>query len=139
MATINPYLNFNGNTEEAFNFYKSVFGGEFEMVLRFKDMEVPGQSMGDPNLIMHIALPISKETVLMGSDVPSEFPQAVTGSNVSLSYNPDSKEAADKVYNALSAGGTVTMPMDNAPWGAYFGMCNDKYGIQWMINFNTQG
>jgi len=133
MASVNAYLNFNGNTEEAFNFYRSVFGGEFETFMRFKD--APGsETAPDGDKIMHVSLPISKETVLMGSDVPSQYPAAVFGSNISLSVSTDSKAETDRIFNALSAGGQVAMPLAEQFWGAYFGMCADKFGIQWMVS-----
>lgn len=135
MPAINPYLNFNGNTEEAFNFYKSVFGGEFTMVGRFKDM--PEEYRGPEsewNKIMHISLPIKGGTVLMGSDSPEHMGKVVFGNSVNLSLHPDTKEEADKLFSGLSAGGNVVMPMADAFWGAYFGMFVDKFGINWMIN-----
>lgn len=139
MAQVNPYLTFGGNCEEAFNFYKSVFGGEFPYIGRFNEMppmegcdEMPA-SEGDK--IMHVSLPISKETTLMGSDSSEAFGQAtVVGNNFSISINADSHEEADKLFNGLSAGGKVTMPMDKTFWGAYFGMFTDKFGINWMVN-----
>lgn len=144
MKALNPYLNFNGNTEEVFNFYKSVFGGEFAMLMRFKDIpaDVPmdGCVDGEPakdesNLIMHIALPIGNN-VLMASDVPSHMAQVTTGTNTSLSINVESREEADRVFAGLSAGGNITMPMDTMFWGDYFGMLTDKFGIQWMVNYS---
>ena len=139
MATINPYLNFPGNTEDAFNFYKSVFGGEFAMVMRFS--EVPAEYQGNPddaNLIMHMALPIGKNNVLMGSDVPEGMGKVTAGSNVNIALHAESKEEADKLFNGLSAGGKVTMPMADAFWGDYFGMFEDKYGISWLVSFSTK-
>lgn len=136
MATLNPYLNFNGNTEDVFNFYKSVFGGDFQMIMRFKD--VPSQFRGpehEHNKIMHIALPIGKNSLLMGSDMPEHFGKAVPGNNMHISITADSKEEADKLFNGLSAGGKVIMPMSDAFWGSYFGMATDKHGISWMISF----
>lgn len=138
MPTLNPYLNFNGKTEEAFNFYKSVFGGEFDVVSRFKD--IPAEYKGpdhEDNKIMHISLPIAGGSVLMGSDVPESMGKVNTGNNVQISINPASKEEADKLFKGLSAGGNVTMPMSDAFWGAYFGMLVDKFGIYWMINVNN--
>jgi len=138
MPALNPYLNFNNNTEEAFNFYKSVFGGEFAMVMRFKD--IPAEYKGpahEDNKIMHISLPIPGGGVLMGSDVPEQMGKVVPGNNIQLSLAPGSREEADKLFNGLSAGGQVTMPMADAFWGAYFGMCEDKFGIRWMINFDA--
>ena len=139
MATLNPYLNFNGNCEEAFNFYKSVFGGDFPMVMRFND--APAEFRGpenEANKIMHISLPISKTSVLMGSDVPEHYGKAVTGTNVHVSITADSKEEADKLFNGLSAGGNVVMPMSDAFWGSYFGMFADKFGINWMVSFDKR-
>ena len=138
MPALNPYLNFNNTTEDAFNFYKSVFGGEFAMVMRFKD--IPAEYKGpdhEDNKIMHISLPIPGGGVLMGSDVPEQMGKVVPGNNIQLSLSPASREEADKLFNGLSAGGQVTMPMADAFWGAYFGMCEDKFGIRWMINFDA--
>lgn len=141
MATINPYLTFNGNCEEAFTFYKSVFGGEFPYIGKFKDMPPAEGSAPMPESegekIMHVSLPISKETILMGSDSSEAYGQAtIIGNNFSISINTDSTEEADRLFNGLSAGGTVTMPMNKTFWGAYFGMFTDKFGINWMINFD---
>jgi PhnB protein len=135
MPALNPYLNFNGNTEEAFNFYKSAFGGEFDVISRFKD--IPAEYKGpdhEDNKIMHISLPIAGGSVLMGSDVPESMGKVNTGNNVQISISPASKDEADKLFNALSAGGNVIMPMSDAFWGAYFGMFVDKFDIHWMIN-----
>jgi PhnB protein len=143
MATVNVYLTFNGNCEEAFHFYKSVFGGEFPYIGRFKDMPPqPGQppipdEMG--NRIMHVSLPVSKETMIMGSDTGGEWAKDFKqGNNFSISINAASKEEADKLFNSLSAGGKVTMPMNNTFWGDYFGMFTDKFGINWMVSFALQ-
>lgn len=140
MATINPYLVFNGNCEEAFLFYQSVFGGEFPYVGKFKDMpggqDTPALSEEEANRIMHITLPIGKGYVLMGSDSNSASGAVVFGSNVSLSLNTESKEEADQLFNGLSAGGNPFMPMNKTFWGAYFGMFVDKFGIHWMVNFD---
>jgi len=143
MATVNVYLTFNGNCEEAFNFYKSIFGGEFPYMGRFSDMPPqPGQppipeEMG--KRIMHVSLPISKETMIMGSDTGGEWASNYqSGNNFSISINTGSKEEADKLFNGLSAGGNVSMPMNNTFWGAYFGMFTDKFGIGWMVNFDMQ-
>lgn len=138
MKTINPYLTFNGNCEEAFNFYKSIFGGEFTMVFRFKEMppEFP-VSEADKELLMHVSLPISKETILMGSDTSGPYAATFTkGNNFSLSVNTEGKAETDRVFNALSAGGQVAMPLANTFWGSYFGMLTDKFGIQWMISYD---
>ncbi len=133
MASINPYLNFKDNTEEAFNFYKSVFGGEFQMVMRFKEMDMPSEqpmSESAGNKIAHIALPIGKGTILMASDTPEGFgPPHQVGNNFSVSINADTKEEADKLFKNLSAGGQITMPIANAPWGDYFGMLTDKFKV----------
>lgn len=141
MARVNPYLNFKGNTEEAFNFYKSVFGGEFAMLMRFGD--IPNQEgcekmpESDLGKIMHIALPISEGNVLMATDAVGEYAEkSIYGNNISLSVSADSKEEADKIFNGISAGGEITMPLADAFWGAYFGMCKDKFGIHWMINYD---
>jgi PhnB protein len=138
MASVNPYLTFNGNCEEAFNFYKSVFGGEIPFMGRFKDMPsehpIP-ESEG--NKIMHVALPIGQGTVLMGSDSSEAFGNAtVIGNNFSISINAESEEEATKLFNGLSAGGKVTMPLNKTFWGAFFGMFTDKFGIQWMVNYD---
>lgn len=137
MAALNPYLNFNGNAEEAFNFYKSVFGGEFPMMMRFKD--VPSEyKMGesDGEKIMHIALPIGQGTMLMGSDVPEAMGKAITGTNFYISVFTASEEEADKLFNGLSAGGQVIMALEKTFWGDYFGMLKDKFDIQWMVNYS---
>ncbi|TSJ39862.1 VOC family protein [Fluviicola chungangensis] len=140
MATVNAYLTFNGNCEEAFLFYQSVFGGEFPYIGRFKDMPQEGGNKMDPALaekIMHVSLPISKETCLMGSDTGGEWASSFKeGNNFSISINASSKEEADRLFNGLSAGGNVTMPMDTTFWGDYFGMWQDKFGINWMMSFN---
>ncbi len=139
MATINPYFNFNGNTEEVFDFYKSVFGGEYAMVMRYKDAPQEHQ-MGesDGEKIMHMALPIGPHTILMGSDWPEAYGKPIEGTNISISISADSKEEADKIFNALSAGGQVTMPMENTFWGSYFGMLKDKFGFNWMMSYDEK-
>jgi len=138
MATLNPYLNFPGNTEEAFNFYKSVFGGEFMMIQRFKDTpEADRVPEKEKEKIMHISLPIGKGNVLMGTDALESMGHKVTvGDNISLSLSPESEEETKKLFNALSAGGKVTVPLDKMFWGALFGMFTDKFGIQWMVNYD---
>lgn len=142
MATVNAYLTFNGNCEAAFLFYKSVFGGEFPFIGRYKDMPPTDDQHcppGEEEKIMHVSLPISKETMLMGSDSSESFGgKTIVGNNISLSINTESKEEADKLFNALTVGGQVTMPMNNTFWGAYFGMFTDQFGINWMINYDTQ-
>ena len=139
MASINPYIHFNGNAEEAFTFYKSVFGGDFATILRFKDMNFEGSPNSDKEAekIMHIALPIGKHNVLMGSDTPEQLgkhSEMETRSKISISA--ESKEEADKLFNGLSAGGQIEMPIADSPWGSYFGMFRDKYGIEWMVDFD---
>lgn len=142
MATINPYLTFTGNCEEAFNFYRSVFGGDFSYVGRFSEMpEDENYKMpeSEKNNIMHISLPISKETVLMGSDTGGEWlPKTIVGNNISISINAQSKEEADRLFKNLSKGGRITMPIDDTFWGDYFGMCTDRFEINWMVSFNDQ-
>ena len=139
MAKINPYLHFLGNTEEVFNFYKSVFGGEFPYVGRFKDMP-PAQdgktmSAEEGEKIMHVSLPIGEHSAIMGSDTGGEWASGyTTGNNFSISVNADSNEEADRLFNGLSAGGQVTMPMNQTFWGSYFGMLTDKFGIAWMVS-----
>ncbi len=139
MAQINPYIHFNGNAEEAFLFYKSVFGGNFAMVTRFKDMNIPGgiTTENEANKIMHIALPIGKHAVLMGSDTPAALGvHNLNETRSKISISAESKEEADKLFRGLSADGQVEMPIDDSPWGSYFGMFRDKYGIEWMVDFD---
>jgi PhnB protein len=143
MTTVNIYLNFNGNCEEAFNFYKSVFGIEFSYFSRFKDMPLPEGmeplSEIDGKRIMHVAIPISKETILMGSDTGGAWRSKFTqGNNFSVSLSADSKEAADRLFKGLSASGQVIMAMNTTFWGAYYGQFTDKFGINWMISFETE-
>jgi PhnB protein len=135
MATINPYLNFNGNTEEAFTFYKSIFGGEFSNLSRFKDMPNSGQSESEGNKILHVSLPIGKDSMLMGSDRNSPMGPAKVGDNIHISLSPDSEEEAHRLFNALAEGGKVAMPITKTFWNASFGMLTDKFGIQWMVNY----
>lgn len=139
MTQVNPYLIFNGNCEEAFLFYQSVFGGEFPYLGRFKDMPAddncPPISEDEANRIMHVSLPIG-DTVIMGSDSTSASGDAIIGTNISVSVNTSSKAEADSIYNGLAAGGNAFMPMTQTFWGAYFGMLKDKFGINWMVNFD---
>ena len=141
MATVNTYLTFNGNCEEAFNFYKSVFGGDFAYIGRFGEMpEGDGYSVpeADKNKIMHVGLPIGN-TILMGSDTGGDWAaKLIEGNNFSISVNTESKEEGDRIFNGLAAEGQITMPMENTFWGAYFGMLTDKFGIQWMVNFDHE-
>jgi len=141
MAQINPHINFNGNAEEAFTFYKSVFGGEFAKIIRFKDLSIPGFELAESeaNKIMHIALPIGKN-VLMANDVPEHMGRTNENENRSkISISAESKEEADKLFNGLSAGGQIEMPITDSPWGSYFGMFRDKYGIEWMVEYDPAG
>ena len=141
MAQINPYIHFNGNAEEAFTFYKSVFGGEFAMIIRFKDMPMPESPVSEKEAdkIMHIALPIGKCSILMGSDTPEFMGRHNENENRSkISISAESKEEADKIFYSLSSGGKVEMPIADSPWGSYFGMFRDKYGIEWMVDFDPQ-
>lgn len=137
MATINPYLNFEGKTEEAFNFYKSVFGGEFAVIQRFKDMpDGDKMSADDQNKIMHVSLPINGN-VLMGTDTLESMGQKLNvGDNFSVSVNTDSEAESDQIFNALAVGGEIIMPLEKAFWGAYFGMLKGRFGIQWLVNFD---
>jgi PhnB protein len=140
MALINPHINFNGNAEEAFTFYKSVFGGEFAKIMRFKDMASPEFPVAEKeaNKITHSTLPIGKN-VLMANDVPEILGKVDENENRSkISISAESKEEADKLFNGLSAGGQVEMPIMDSPWGSYFGMFRDKYGIEWMVDFDPK-
>lgn len=140
MATINPYINFNGNAEEAFNFYRSVFGGEFETLKRFKELPNPDTSISEneANKIMHIALPIGPN-VLMGNDVPVSMGKVNENENRSkISVSASSRAEADKLFMGLSKNGSIEMPMQDSFWGSYFGMFRDKYGIEWTIDFDPK-
>jgi PhnB protein len=140
MATINSYLNFDGNTEEAFTFYKSVFGGEFIMLQRFKDTPDGNKlSTEDGEKVMHVSLAIGKGNILMASDfLESMGHKLVKGNNFSLSLNTESKEEADKLFAKLSDGAKIEMPLSDVFWGGYFGMLIDKFGIKWMVSFEKQ-
>ena len=138
MALINPHINFNGNAEEAFNFYKSVFGGAFAKIMRFKDISSPEYPVAEneANKIMHIALPIGKN-ILMANDVPESMGKVNENENRSkIAISAESREEADKLFTGLSAGGNIEMPISDSPWGSYFGMFRDKFGIEWMIDFD---
>lgn len=137
MATLHPYLNFNDTCEAAFNLYKSVFGGEFATLVRFSD--VPGEHpppVEDADKIMHVALPVGNNGMLMGSDRPGHMGKTSFGDSVTISITADSEEEAKKLFEGLSAGGSVTMPLGKQFWGALFGMLTDKYGIHWMVNYD---
>ncbi len=136
MASVNPYLNFAGNTEAAFLFYKSVFGGEFAMLQRFSETphadSIPAH---ERDKIMHIALPIGKDTMLMATDaLESQGHKVLFGNNISLTISVETKAEADRFFNGLSAGGQVDMPITEMFWGAYFGLLTDPYGVKWMID-----
>jgi len=139
MRTINPWINFNGNAEEAFTFYKSVFGGDFTKVIRFKDLssaEFPVEEK-DANKIMTIVLPIGKHNVLIANDVPDFMGPVSENENRSkISISADSPEEAEKLFNGLSAGGEIEGPIGESPWGTYAGMFRDKYGIEWIVEFD---
>src|SRR5574341_2112542 len=135
MTKLNTYLNFAGNTEEAFNFYKSVFGGEFTSVVRFKDMPIQGVAIPkqDETKIMHIGLPLGTDHMLMASDTLESLGQKlVQGNNLYINVSPESKAEADRIFKALSAGGTIEMPIADQVWGDYYGALKDKFGVQWM-------
>lgn len=140
MTTINPWINFNGNAEEAFNFYKSVFGGEFTKIIRFKDLasaEFPVPEK-EENKIMYIALPISNGNVLIANDVPDFMGPVNEHENRSkILINTGSREEGEKLFSGLSVGGEVEGPMGDSPWGTYAGMFRDKYGIEWLIEFSS--
>lgn len=141
MAEIHPYIHFNGNAEEAFHFYRSVFGGEFTSLIRFKEMAFANQpgAEKEANKIMHIALPIGNGSFLMGSDTPEFMGRQNERENRSkISVLAESKAEADHIFNGLSAGGEIEMPMEESPWGSYFGMFRDKYGFEWMINYELK-
>lgn len=137
MATLNPYLNFAGNTEEAFKFYRSVFGGDFRMLQRFKDTPESGRVPAtEKDKIMHVSLPVGKGNNLMATDALESMGHKLTvGNNINLSLEAESKEEAERLFKGLSQGGKVTMALSDTFWGAYFGMVTDKFGIQWMVNY----
>lgn len=139
MTTINPYLIFNRNCEEAFDFYKSVFGNEFTSISKFKDMP-PQEGMEvsdeDKEKIIHVSLPIGRETVLMGSDAPKQAGELKFGDNISISIQTDSEDETTELFNKLSEGGNVKMLLSKTFWNAYFGMCVDKFGIHWKVNYD---
>lgn len=141
MPTMHPHINFNGNAEEAFLFYQSVFGNPFKRIVRYKDLSIPGFQVSEKeaNKIMHIALPVGEVNLLMGNDIPEFMGQVNERENRSkISINTDSREEADRIFAGLSVGGEVEMPMSDSPWGSYFGMFRDKYGIEWMVEYSTQ-
>ena len=140
MTAINPWINFNGNAEEAFNFYKSVFGGEFTKITRLKDLSSPEFPVAenDANKIFYIALPIGAN-LLMGNDIPESMGKVSENEKRSkISISVGSKEEADRLFTGLLAGGSVEMPIADSPWGSYFGMFRDKFGIEWMVDFDSK-
>lgn len=144
MTSVNVYLTFNGNCREAFGFYKSVFGGEYSYAGTFGEMPpqegMPPMSESMKNQLMHISLPISAETTLMGSDAGDEWgPKIIVGNNFSISVNTDSTAEADRIFKGLSNSGIVTMPMAKQFWDAYFGMLTDKFGVNWMVSCDAKG
>ena len=139
MAAVNAYLNFNGNCEEAFEFYRSVFAGNFTQILRYNEVEENCFcDIYDSEKIIHIALPIGRDSMIMGSDLPAGMPMAISGSNICLAVSAVSESEATKFFLALSHHGKILVPLEKAFWGAYFGMLRDKYGIRWMIDFEGQ-
>ena len=139
MRTINPWINFNGNAEEAFTFYKSVFGGEFKKIVRFKDLASEEFKIDEKeeNKVMYIALPIGDGNVLIANDVPEFMGKVNENENRSkISVSTESREEAEKIFNGLSAGGEIEGPMGDGPWGTYFGCFRDKYGIEWIVEFD---
>ncbi|HMN50115.1 MAG TPA: VOC family protein [Ignavibacteriaceae bacterium] len=139
MRTINPWINFNGNAEEAFTFYKSVFGGEFVKIIRFKDLSSPEFPVADndANKIIYIALPIGKHNVLIANDVPEFMGRVNENENRSkILVSAESREEADKIFYGLSAGGDIEGQIGDSPWGSYAGMFRDKYGIEWIVEFD---
>ncbi|MFC4212386.1 VOC family protein [Pedobacter lithocola] len=140
MALINPYINFNGNAEEAFNFYKSVFGGEFASIIRFKDMSCPEFQVAEHELdkIMHISLPIGGN-ILMANDVPEVMGKVSENENRSkIAISTENREEADRLFSGLSKDGSIEMPIGESPWGSYFGMLRDKFGIEWMVEYDQK-
>ena len=139
MRTINPWINFNGNAEEAFTFYKKVFGGEFTKIVRFKDLSGPDFQVPEKEAdkIMYIALPLGKHNLLIANDVPEFMGRVNEHENRSKIFvNTESHEEADRIFNGLSAGGEVEGPIGDSLWGTYAGMFRDKYGIEWIIEFD---
>lgn len=135
---LHPYLNFAGNAEEAFNFYKSIFGGDFSSLVRFKDFPMEDVSVPaeDQDKIMHVSLPIGEDVILMASDTLEAFGQELRqGNNVHISVHPTSREDADRIFTALSDGGQVEMPIADQAWGDYYGSLQDQFGVMWMVNY----
>ncbi len=141
MKRATPYLYFVGKTEEAFAFYRSVFGGEYTAVVRYRDIPSPDADAGasepdEGDLIAHISLPIAKETSLMASDVSSSGAASyIVGTNVEIHLEAEDADEARRVFDALSEGGTTQMPLAPSPWSALFGACTDRYGVRWLVDF----
>jgi PhnB protein len=139
MTRLNIYLNFAGNAEEAMSFYRSVFGGEFTQIVRFKDMPMEGVSIPpeDQSKVMHVGLPIGSDSVLMASDALESLGQKlVKGNNVYVSVHPESRAEADRIFSSLSAGGQIEMAIDDQAWGDYYGSFEDRFGVRWMVNYH---
>lgn len=138
MASLNPYLIFPGTCLEAFEYYKTVFGGEFGMIMRFGDVpsDAPAEATSEAHKIMHVSLPIGGGTVLMGSDAADRFGTLKIGDNFSISVSTDGEEEADRIFQGLAQGGKVEMPMSNTFWGSYFGMVHDRFGTGWMVTYD---
>jgi PhnB protein len=139
VTKLHSYLNFAGDAQEAFDLYKSVFGGEFSSVVRFRDFPMEGVTIPeeDGDKLMHIALPIGEDNILMASDVLESLgQQLVQGNNVYVSVHPESREEADRIFNALSEGAEIEMPIADQAWGDYYGALKDKFGVQWMVNYS---
>ncbi|MCM5528601.1 VOC family protein [Parasegetibacter sp. NRK P23] len=137
MAAVNPYLTFNGNCASAFLFYKEVFGGTFIHFIRFNAVE--NESREEGNKVMHVSLPIGNGTILMGSDAPSTFGELVMGQNMAVSVSTSSETEVKRIYNALSREGVVVIPLEKTFWGALFGLFYDRFGVQWMVNYDYAG
>lgn len=137
MATMNPYINLPGTIEEAFNFYKSVFGGEFTAIQRFKETPVANMvQANEKDKLMHVALPIGKGNLLMGTDALESMGHRVTfGNNFHIAIEADSKDEAKRIFDKLSVGAKIVQPLKDEFWGAYYGQFTDKYGISWMVNY----
>lgn len=143
MIRILPYLNFDGQAEEAFNFYKSVFGGEFETFQRFAEVpeseSMPEMPEAEANRMMHVSLPLAEGVSLMGSDImPSMGHTLHVGNNMYVSVHPDSKEEGERLFLALSEEGSVEMAFEKQFWGDWYGAFTDKFGVQWMINVHKE-
>jgi PhnB protein len=138
MIKLNTYLNFAGRAEEAFTFYKSVFGGEFGALVRFKDMPMPGVKIpkAAEKKIMHISLPMGKDALMASDSLESLGQKLIQGNNAYISAQPDSKKEASRIFAALSAGGEIEMPIADQPWGDYYGSFKDKFGVMWMVNYS---